>query len=409
VTSKKATPDDIHDAYIIGSDIDHENGKFRIVVSSMRLLSLLAHFQTLAADCTFKTTLQGYPLLVICVIDAMRKAHPVAFASISNMECSDYQFVFQSLTETAAKKGINVKITTFLSDGEMALKKAARLVFGQTVTLLNCYFHVKENLIKHFKKSVELSTEIQEQIKREISLLQIAPTKKHFAAALDQFVSKYKIYETFSKFFAKYTNDEKFALWYEAAQPGVPATNNALEAINKSIKYNFLRRHKEPFGTFKVQILHIVKSYSSPLREIAMERQICLQDERKAFDLLKSSKKIRTITHDNATTYVYFPGKEKSDVSSLDISQFENPVYSNLQTFIEEYGQLHRVQVNNGLFTTWICTCSHFFKTNGCAHILVAAVHRKLYILQPGANTALLSNKKSCGRPKFISKALCFD
>lgn len=405
---KSAVPDDDHEAFVVGSDIDHENGRFRITISSKRLLSLLPQFKTLAADCTFKTTLQGYPLLVVCVIDAMRKAHPVAFACISNQEHTDYQVVFQSLYVAATNQGGRITITSFLSDGEHALKNAARNVFGHSVLLLNCYFHVKQNLVKHFKKSAEMQKEVQEQVKREVSLLQVAPTKPHFSVALELFVEKYSIYPAFSQFFAKYARNEKFSMWYEAAQPGVPATNNALEAINKSIKYNYLKRHKEPLGTFKAQMLSIIKAYSSPDREVYFERSVNLSDERKAFDTLKGPKKLRTV-NTNQTQYVYIPGRGKTDVSLMDIANFENPVYSNLEEYAENLGQIHRVHVNGNRCITWTCTCTHFFKTNGCAHILVVAVRRNNYTLRTEANTALLSTKKSGGRPKFISKALCKD
>lgn len=392
---------------MIGKDVDRDNGKFRIVISSKRLLSYLPRFSTIAADCTFKTTLQGYPLLVVCVIDEMRKAHPVAFACITNQEQMDYQFVFQTLLSAAANQGGAVRIATFLSDGELALKNAARNVFGQSVVLLICYFHVKQNLVKHFKKCKEVPAEVQEQIKKELSLLQIAPTKLHFSTALELFVSKYKIYHDFSLFFHKYAQNEKFALWYEAAQPGVPATNNAIAAINKSIKYNYLKRNKEPFSTFKVQMMNIIKAFSDPEREIATERSINQADERKAFDFLKSSSKIRTHNDtDQGKTHVFVPGKEAREVTSLDIDRFENPEYPTLEAYIEDLGRIHRVEITGPNFKAWKCTCAHFFKTNGCAHILIVAVKRTYYTLRPEANTVLLSVKKAAGHPKFITLSL---
>lgn len=364
----------------------------------------------MAADCTFKTTLQGYPLLVVCMIDEMRKAHPIAFACISNQEQADYQLVFQSLHVAVTKQGGKVNVTSFLSDGELALKNAIRNVFGHSVQLLNCYFHVKQNVVKHFKKSAEMPEEVQDQVKREISLMQIAPTEQHFAVAIKLFVEKYKMYETFSKFFHKYVNDEKFAHWYEASQPGVPATNNAVEAINKSIKYNYLKRHKEPLGTFMVQMLHIVQAYSTPKREIAFTRSVNLTDERKAFDMINGQKKLRTIHESHAqNTFVYVPGSGKAEVSSWDITRFENPAYPTFDVYTEELGKIHRVDVGPGQFNTWTCTCTHFFKTNGCAHILLVAVKRNCYTLRPEANTALLSTRKPGGRPKYVSKALCID
>lgn len=374
------------------------------------MLSYLCRFTTIAADCTFKITMQGYPLLVICIIDQMRKAHPVAFACITNQEQIDYTFVFQTLVSAAVNQGGDVRVANFLSDGELALKNAARCVFGQAVVLLNCYFHVKENIIKHFKKHPEMPIEVQEQLKREVALLQIAPTKRHFGAALELFIAKYSIYESFTAFFDKYAHNEKYSEWYEAALPGVPATNNGVEAINKSIKYNYLKRHKEPFSAFKEQIMRITEAYSDPDRLVVSERQVALADERKAFEYLKTAKKLRTVIQNHqGRVFVYLPGRGVNEVTQLDIENFENPEYTSLDAYMEELGKVARVEVTGSRFTAWICTCKNFFKTNGCAHILVVAVKRKCYTLRAEANTEILSSKKPCGRPKFITKALCRD
>nr|XP_029715340.1 uncharacterized protein LOC115254029 [Aedes albopictus] len=340
-------PEDDRKGFVVGKDIDHENGRFRIVVSSKKLLSLLGRFSVVAADCTFKVTLQGHPLLVVCVIDAMRHAHPVAFAIISNQEQTDYDFVFAAIFNRCASLGLNCQVQVFMSDGEMALKNAARAIFGGEVVLLNCYFHVMQNVTKHLKKSVEIPKEAHDQIRKDLALLQVAPTKQHFAAAGKMFLQKYGCYPLFLNFFEKYLQNPKLLMWYEAAAPGIPATNNALEALNKSLK-DKLRRQKEPLGTFKSRLLEIVFEYGDPERTIVCERIFDLETERKTYDWLKTSKKVRTVNcQETLKCFTYIPGKEVNDITSQDIVSFEQPKLDSFEKFAADFGKLHRVESSN--------------------------------------------------------------
>lgn len=407
--SKSTIPGDDREGFVVAKDIDHENNKFRIVFSSKKLLSLLTRFSVLAADCTFKVTLEGHPLLVICIIDAMRHAHPVAFAIISNQEQTDYFFCFSAILNRCSALEYSCKITTFMSDGEMGLKNAACAAFGDGIMLLNCYFHIMQNVVKHLKKSTEIPKEKHDEIKRDLARLQAAPSQNHFDAASKLFLEKYRSHTLFIKFFEKYLQNPKLALWYEAAAPGVPSTNNALEAINKSLK-DKLKRHKEPVGTFKARLVEIVHAYGDPEREIIDERKFELQHERKAFDWLKGSKKTRTVhCKETMKKFVYVPGNEITEVTSQDIVRFEQPKFDNFEQYSSLFGQVHRVETTSNDIKKWNCCCWFFFKNNVCLHILVVAVRNQLYQLRPEANTTMISHKKATGRPKQVSKALIKD
>lgn len=395
---------------MIANDIDCENKLFRIMISSKRLLSLLTKFSVVAADCTFKVTVEGFPLLVVVVIDSMRHAHPVAFGIISGQEKTDYQFAFLAIREACLKLGLDISVTAFLSDGELAMKNAARSVFDGP-TLLNCYFHFMQNITKHLKKYEEVPNELHGEIKHNIAVLQVSPTKQHFVVGMKLFLKKYECFPNFIGFMDKYVNDPNFCLWYEAALPAVPATNNGLEAINKSLKYNHLNRYKEPLSSFKTIILNIVLEYGDPEREIALERTVnSIANERKTFDWLKMGKKMRTIKAlCDKKEFVYLPGKQKQEVSSHDIEAFENPDYRTFDQFAEDFGNLHRVDVTSKDWKTWNCTCYFFAKNNICCHTLAVAVRRGKHVLSAEADTTKVGRKKNVGRPKLVSKALIID
>lgn len=395
-------PEDENTGFVIGKDIDHDNQKFRIVVSSRRLLSLMNRFDIVSADCTFKTTLQGYPLFVVCVVDAMRHAHPVALACISHQQQADYEFVFETLIDACARVHVRLDIRWFLSDGERALKNAARSSFRNCKTI-NCFFHVVQNVKKYFKKS-DIPSPVQVDLLNDIRQLQVAPSNAHFSCAVDLFKCKYRLYPEFLNFLDKYLNTDDFAGWHEAFSPGMPSTNNGLEAINKSLKYNFLHRQREPFGTFKVKVLDIITSYSDPNRVIHYERTHDLKHERQAFEYIKSGIECRQIG-----PFVYMAMEDGTTITVLDINRFQRPKFADFDHYSTELRTVCRISVSEESYKQWNCTCYGFFKENVCKHILALAVQKKKMVLKPEANTTPMSTKKATGRPKHASKALVID
>lgn len=375
-----------------------------MVYSSMKLLSLFKSLNVLSADCTYKTTLQGYPLLVVCLIDHMRHAHPVAFATITKQEEADYKFVFAAIVDQITRFGICCTVKAFVSDGEIALKKAVRSVFGEDVMLVNCYFHVVQNIKKHIMKNKSITPESKEQILKDVGRIQISPTVQHFETACELFRQKYEHFPEFVQFFRKYANDDFYRNWYEGFLPGYPATNNSLEALNRSIKEEHLLRAREQFGTFKHRILNVVENYGKQERKIYEERTYSLDDERKAFNFFKEGKRAR-----NVDDFLYVPGGQSTEVTARDIEMFNNPSRRSLDQYLDDREVVHRVAITDARWTSWNCTCRWFFKHNTCHHVVVAAVRQRRYQLRPEANTSSLTQKRKPGRPKKMSKALIID
>ncbi|XP_021701033.1 uncharacterized protein LOC110676644 isoform X2 [Aedes aegypti] len=395
-----STPNNHETGFIIGSDIDGGTGCFRLVYSSKKLLSHFRTLDILSADCTFKTTLQGYPLMVVCLVDKMRHAHPVAFATITKQEEADYHFVFATLQDQCTRLGIPCLVRAFISDGEIALKKAARSVFGEHLLLINCYFHVVQNVKKHLSKTKE-SSEHKDQVLKDVSRIQLAPTQIHFEQACELFLIKYDALPGFAHFFQKYVYKEYFKNWYEGALPGYPSTNNSLEALNRAIKEHHLDRTREPLGTFKARIMSVVEYYGKDERVICEERTYSVEDERMAYDFIRTGKRTRTV-HDwsDRVKHLYFPTGNNAEVTGREIEAFNNSDRRSLDHYLTDMEATHRVTMTDTLWFNWNCTCRWFFKHNSCYHVLVAAVTSGAYQLRPEANTLPLVKKRPPGRPK---------
>nr|XP_029722901.1 uncharacterized protein LOC115263748 isoform X2 [Aedes albopictus] len=404
---KSRIPQDNRTAFVLDKDIDHANAKFRFLVSSRQLLSLVGELRIIAADCTFKTTLEGFPLLVVCMVDEMRHAHPIAFGCLSNQSASDYEFAFNCIHETCAKIGIKLDaLEFFISDGETALKSAAKKVFGGIKTI-NCYFHLKQNLKKYFQK-FKIQADLQSSISDGIDKLQIAPTQKHYESAVQLFMTDYDSVPGFTDFFAKYVNNSNFAGWHEAFAPGVPSTNNAVEAINKSIKYNALHRQKQTLATFKTLLLRLVETYGDPARLVHRHRVFGIQEQREAWRFLNSGKTTRPVRC-GIHVYMFIPGSEREEVSMNEIRRFMVPKYTSFEDYKVDLNTIHRVSMPDENYMQWNCTCRIFFKNNICSHIVIAAVKQGLYQLPPEADPTIIGRKKPTGRPKKMSKALVIE
>nr|XP_029717043.1 uncharacterized protein LOC115260251 [Aedes albopictus] len=98
-------------------------------------------------------------------------------------------------------------------------------------------------------------------------------------------------------------------------------------------------------GTFKSRLLEIVFEYGDPERTIVCERIFDLETERKTYDWLKTSKKVRTVNcQETLKCFTYIPGKEVNDITSQDIVSFEQPKLDSFEKFAADFGKLHRVE-----------------------------------------------------------------
>ncbi|CAF2821308.1 unnamed protein product [Rotaria sp. Silwood2] len=75
---------------------DNDGNKFRIFISSIRLLNMISMSQHIHADATYKLVWQGFPVLVIGTTDFNKAFHPFGLAICSNEKTKDFEFIFKS-------------------------------------------------------------------------------------------------------------------------------------------------------------------------------------------------------------------------------------------------------------------------------------------------------------------------
>ena len=81
--SRRQVPEAEDDVFVCGFECDYEEyeaSKFRICLSTKRLLKLGAKTKNVHADATYKLIWQGYPVLIVGYSDADRKFHPIALS-----------------------------------------------------------------------------------------------------------------------------------------------------------------------------------------------------------------------------------------------------------------------------------------------------------------------------------------
>jgi len=79
--------------------IESENfqSSFRIFATTLRLLGLLKLSSVIMTDATYKLIWQGYPCIVVGVVDNNKNFHPIGFIVCDSEDSDDFEFVFSSI------------------------------------------------------------------------------------------------------------------------------------------------------------------------------------------------------------------------------------------------------------------------------------------------------------------------
>ena len=77
------------------------------------------------------------------------KQYVLGFVLMSGKRREDYQQVFEEIIKTLEhEKGLTVNVKSFLLDYEVACWQALREVFGETVKICGCWFHLSQSVIR---------------------------------------------------------------------------------------------------------------------------------------------------------------------------------------------------------------------------------------------------------------------
>jgi hypothetical protein len=109
------------------------------------------YYHVLVIDCTYKTNVYGMPLCNILGMTASNQTFIVAIAFLNNEVEESYNWVLQCLSELL---NVGCKVTTIVTDRELALMNAIEFVMPSVQTLL-CVWHINKNVVAHFRKWFE--------------------------------------------------------------------------------------------------------------------------------------------------------------------------------------------------------------------------------------------------------------
>ena len=167
--------------------------KFRIFVSTKRLLCQASGKDKLHVDATYKLNWQGFPVLLVGTTDMDCHFHVFGMAMCSNEKTADFKFIFESISYGLAK--INQgghKPVVLISDGADSIHNAFSNVFSKK-DMVMCWPHMCWNLNKKAEAMVNKSH--QDELIEDIETLQKSQNKEIFKKASGLFLKKWKTLE----------------------------------------------------------------------------------------------------------------------------------------------------------------------------------------------------------------------
>ncbi len=162
-----------------------------------------------------------------------------------------------------------------IQDASHAEANAALSVFGPSIQIIMCWFHLIFNVKKH-----ESLTKVKQEL-REMVLTDL--TRLHYCLEYEYepfksiVINKWKSYpelEDFVKYVIPQWFEGTFSNWHIwKSPPGFANTNNPMESFNKIIKALFTNYDEQPLMHFiRIIIDHLIPFYSTNTKEFLFYR-----------------------------------------------------------------------------------------------------------------------------------------
>ncbi|CAF1167498.1 unnamed protein product [Adineta ricciae] len=350
-------------------DEDITENKFRIFISSLRLLTIASMSSHINADATYKLIWQGYPVLIIGTTDLNKVFHPFGLAICSNEKTKDFEFIFKSVQVGMQKmKKESLKPTALVADAADAIKNGFKNVFNNEYNQIMCWSHMK--------------TKVENR--------------------------------TIEDFLNYFDNEwiQSNSGWYEGIQFHTPSTNNALEATNRVIKDDgtFRERHVlSRFLTISSTIVHnwsVERDLSSTNAKVfAKEPTICLRLWTSSYQWAKTTKAIICVQSGDSKQY-YIPARHLESISQADLKRYTKQKWTSFKFFEKSY-DIWCLEMIDGLsWKTSKCNCPAFLKNYICKHMVGMAIRLKICKPPAAAKTIPINSKRKRGRPAKAKPAL---
>lgn len=375
-------PDDYDEPFVVDYICDYDNVDFKFFVSTKNLLQNATHNNLAASDSTYKMTWQGYPLTPVGTVDLNRHFHLFGTVVSQTENTDDYKFVFKTVKDSVKKIfDFDMRPNILIADASGAIHNGFKVVFGDDVLILMCWFHAKKAVKKNLPSLIPNKT-VHNAILEDMTTLQISQTPDQFYEAARLFLIKYEQYDAFCEYFKKEWIIEH-PNWFEGITTEfVPSTNNAMESWNRLTKDEKSNRIRFPLDIFFPKLLQWTKEWSQQYTSKAktFDRVVAVDTKlwTAAYKWAKLNKPLKECTDDaNGLSYFDFSaGLLKSKPkASLPIT------WTNFDDFAKTQFSQWRAYVS----TDWRnghCNCPVFKKKYMCKHILGIAIRRK-YVEPP--------------------------
>lgn len=399
------------DAFVIAHQSDEENNSFTFVMSTLRCLEHASNCSNIVADGTYKLNWEDYPIVVVGTLDRMQHFHILAMCVTTNERESDYNFVFNSIQNAAAKyhnRKMDPKV--LISDYAYPIRNAFYEVFPSAEKNVVCWSHVSRNLhgFKYQDKKKNY-----EPIRKDVDVLQASPDMNTFKYVADLLISKWNNAEPeFCEYFKK-TWVDRSNTWFGGYALFEPATNNGNEGFNLILKRDYTLRERLPFNSFKMVFKNMVadlsQQYSTECgkkpKQIIDTPIVSIDDYRVALAWLGDPLNKVVILESTSvnTKLIAISSKYKQTISdsvvpsAKEIKAFDS---LNFEEFDEYksigFNMIYRIEIDKRNWKAAShCSCICFQKRTMCKHLIGLALTLNLEKCPPEAKISKLPQKKS--------------
>lgn len=414
---RKRVSDDVDEPYVLASHIqadscnlDEQDVKF--VISTRRLLSLMKKSPLTQTDATYKLLWLGYPVLIVGTTDANHVFHPFAVAVTKGETEHDFAFVFKALHEA----DLEWTPTFLLADGSEAITNGFTTVFSHSFIRLMCFFHMKKRVETHLRSLPKDGS--RECLLSDIQALQICENSDHFQKVSKLFLTKWKKPTTPAcvlNFIDYFEKEWLLGLpnWYEGAAPGLPSTNNGLEATNAVIKKEDTLRERLPLGQFLSCVVKMVRNWSKDrdpksvnCKHFAETATVSLPSWTSAYQWASTNKPVLERDATNCKQYFVTSSTTTATISDRLLAKHErrNGKWKTFDEYKTWRQEMWKVEVHPDQTVT--CNCPEHLKRGMCKHSLGMQIRRKDVHVPIEAKNVKLGQKRKRGRPAKARQAL---
>jgi hypothetical protein len=289
-----------------------------------------------------------------------------------------------------------------------------------------CWFHVEKN----YETQLNLIDDANDRIRidRDIKMLQASSSPEIFHSVFALFEVRWSKYKEFVNYFkAEWYNTQPN--WYEGYAPGLPSTNNALEATNRVIKDENTFGERLQFSRFLVCALELAENWSRRRAANSVDPRPFMHDTRMTpkvwkqmadYSLSNFKTKEQVVgmeAHVGIRRFYCLSSKCRSQEPIEQLIEkhrkfAKSKKWSSLQEYkLYSYNCIYDVKIVPHSWKQSTCTCVSFMKFYLCKHIVgicerlhMNVIPRKMRHFK--AKAKKIERKKKRGRLSKAKKAL---